>query len=126
MDQDEKQPPPRPEEVEALAAQSLPEGAPPGETRPTWPAAEPPAAQAAPPAPRAAAGQTMPPPPAPDTAPDPGLQRTVEDSNLDAVAQAEGSGTSDRYSADALQDVVEGGMISVPVQQINRALIEIW
>jgi|SRR5579859_883943 len=57
----------------------------------------------------ALAGGTMPPPPLPD-----------------AAAPAALTAEPDRYSAEALRDIVHGGTISVPVNNIDRELIQAW
>ncbi len=129
MDDKTNQSPPAPD-AEEHRGQAMP---PPAETLPTRPGATAPTRSTLPPVENPAAGTAMPPPEPPttySTAPnanmDPGKQRVIEDVNLDAVAQADQSAEPDRYSADALSDLVDGGTVPVPVQQINRALIEIW
>ncbi|MGI8586584.1 MAG: glucose-6-phosphate dehydrogenase assembly protein OpcA [Chloroflexia bacterium] len=75
------------------------------------------------------------PAPIPATPPDPGLptdlegaglQRELENVDLDSVAQADPTARPDRYSAEALQDIVHGGTIPVPVNSIDRELIQLW
>src|SRR5690349_19769833 len=134
MDDTEKQPaPPRPDEVESLQAQSPPSATPlhEGETRPSRPGGVQPSASVLPPPDEhPAAGQTPPPAPGGTTTATniqaaemtPGLERSIESSNLDAVAQSDPTSTPDRESAEALQNIVEGGTLPVPLHEINRAL----
>jgi len=107
----------------------------PGDTLPSRPTADHNTHQGLPPPPDPQAGGTMPPTPA--TAQKPGLQaappdeqagltRALENSNLDAVAQTDADTPADPYSAEALRDIVHGGTISVPVDNIDRELIQAW
>ncbi len=107
----------------------------PGDTLPTRPSADHNTHQGLPPPPDPQAGGTMPPTPSttqkpgPQAAPpdeQPGLTRALENSNLDAVAQADPGTLPDPYSAEALRDIVHGGMIPVPVDNIDRELIQVW
>ncbi len=117
----------------AQAGQAMPI---PGDTLPSRPSADHNTHQGLPPAEGPQAGMVMPPTPStsqksvPQAAPtdeQPGLARALENSNLDAVAQTDAdSPAADPYSAAALQDIVHGGTISVPVDNIDRELIQAW
>jgi len=136
MDDTEKPPaPPRPEEVEELKAQSLPPAEPlrDTETRPPLRGGAP-SASALPPPEDPSMGRYTPPAPGDTTVATniqatemtPGVARSIETTNLDAVAQADGDGATDHGTAQALQNIVEGGTVPVRVQEINRALIDVW
>ncbi|MDQ2807553.1 MAG: glucose-6-phosphate dehydrogenase assembly protein OpcA [Chloroflexota bacterium] len=107
----------------------------PGDTLPTRSGADHNTHQGLPPLPDPQAGGTMPPTPSTVQKPgpqaalldeQPGLTRALENSNLDAVAQADADTPADPYSAEALRDIVHGGTISVPVDNIDRELIQAW
>ncbi|HUS16795.1 MAG TPA: glucose-6-phosphate dehydrogenase assembly protein OpcA [Chloroflexia bacterium] len=134
MDESHNKPPPE-EAVESLAAESGKAMPIPADTLPTRPAAERRTGQGLPPPPDPQAGAIMPPPPAAThavtpvsvaDAPDGGLQRTLENLNLDANAQADPDTKPDRHSAEALLSIVEGGTMPVAVNNIDRELIAIW
>jgi glucose-6-phosphate dehydrogenase assembly protein OpcA len=137
MDDDQHpDPPPHPDDVAALQQSSSPQSAIPGDTLPVRPGADRPTNQGLPPEPGPDAGRAMPPapgathdtttPPAAAQSEDAGVQRTIENSNLDAVAQADPSARPDRYSAEALRDIVAGAAVPVPVDTVDRELIQVW
>lgn len=131
---DEKQPPPRPDEVKELQKQSLPAMPEPGDTLPGTPVPERSTGQGLPPPPGPQAGKVMPPTPQTAQTPltpgndeaGPGLNREIENVNIDAVAQADQSIAPDRHSAEALRDIVQGGRMPVEVNNIDRELIQVW
>jgi glucose-6-phosphate dehydrogenase assembly protein OpcA len=137
MDDTEKPPaPPRPDEVEALQTESPPSATPlhDTETRPSRPGAQAPSASVLPPLEDTSAGQHTPPTPGDTTGGaniqttemTPGVERSIATTNLDAIAQAGVGAVPDHATAEALESIVEGGTVPVAVNEINRALIEVW
>lgn len=136
MDDTEKPDPPHSSEVEALREQLPGAAAPADDTLPARPAPDHHTGQGLPPPEGAQAGKVMPAPPDTMHAPtrpgaqegsdEPGLQRAILDSNLDAIAQSNPNASADRYGPEALLEMVRGGTIPVPANGIDRALIEIW
>ena len=135
MDDDEKQgPAPPDQEVRALAEQATPGASGPEETRPTRLAPDRTTHQGLPPDQAGDLGPpAMPPPPATTEATThvldsggAGLQREIRNSNLDAVAQSDPNIRPDRHSAESLRDMVHGATMPVPVDNLDRELIQIW
>lgn len=137
MDDDQHpDPPPHPDDVAALQQNSSSQSAIPGDTLPVRPGVDRSTNQGLPPPPSPDAGRVMPPAPGSthDTtkpadaaqSEDAGVQRSIENSNLDAVAQADPNAQPDRYSAEALRDIVAGAAVSVPVDTVDRELIQVW
>lgn len=135
MDDDEKQGPvPKDREVEALADQSLHGASGPEDTRPTRLAPDHATHQGLPPDQAGGLGPPAMPAPPGDTQEtthvldhvDAGLRREINNSNLDAVAQSDPNIGPDRHSGEALRDMVQGGTMPVPVDNLDRELIQVW
>lgn len=122
-------PPPGPPEERGRFGVAMPI---PGEPLPLRPGART-TRQNLPPLPDPEPGRAMPGPPHSSTRIHPefgdeqrGLQRQIENLNLDAMAQGVTAERLDPASADALSTIVQGGMVPVPVNGIDRELIRIW
>src|SRR5690242_7563937 len=135
MDDDEKQGRiPKDQEVQALAQQSIPGASGPEETTPSRLAPNRTTHQGLPPDQAGDLGPPAMPPPSAETQErthvldhvDPGLRREINNSNLDAVAQSDPNIRPDRHSAEALREMVQGGTMPVPVDTLDRELIQVW